>query len=63
MDDKEIDWDKIQTVDQLKIVVKLICASFGDGSTAKATISKSFFERADEETRKRVEAICKEKNI
>ena len=57
----EYDWDKIQTVDQLKIVVKLICASFGNGST-KATISKSFFERADEETRKRVEAICKEKN-
>ena len=61
MDDKEIDWDKIQTVDQLKIVVKLICAAFGNGST-KATISKSFFERADEETRKRIEAICKEKN-
>ena len=60
MDDKEIDWDKIQTVDQLKIVVKLMVAAFG-GST-KATISKSFFERSDEETRKRVEAICKEKN-
>ena len=61
MDDREIDWDKIQTVEQLKIVVKLICAAFGNGN-AKATISKSFFERADEETKKRVEAICKEKN-
>ena len=61
MDDREIDWDKIQTVEQLKIVVKLICAAFGNGST-KTTISKSFFERTDEKTRKRVEAICREKN-
>ena len=61
MDDREIDWDKVQTIDQLKIVVKFMVASLGGGST-KATISKSFFERADEETKKRVEAICKEKN-
>ena len=58
MNDKEIDWDKVQTVDQLKTVVKLIVGSLSGKS--KVTVDKSFFERANEETIKRVEAICKD---
>jgi hypothetical protein len=58
MNDKEIDWNKVQTVDQLKTVVKLLVNVFGGNS--KLTVNKSFFERANEETIKRVESICKE---
>ena len=41
MNDKEIDWDKVQTVDQLKTVVKLLVNAFGGNS--KLTVNKSFF--------------------
>jgi hypothetical protein len=58
MNDKEIDWNKVQTVDHLKTVVKLLVNAFGGNS--KLTVNKSFFERANEETIKRVESICKE---
>jgi hypothetical protein len=56
---KEIDWDKVQTVEQLKTVLKLIVIGFGGNSNLG--IASSFFDRANEETRKRVEQICKER--
>jgi hypothetical protein len=58
MNDKEVDWDKVQTVEQLKTVVRLIVNSFG--GSGKLFISYKYFDSASEETKKRLEAICKE---
>jgi hypothetical protein len=58
MNDREVDWGKVQTVEQLKTVVKLIVSSFG--GSGKLFISYTYFDSASEETKKRLEAICKE---
>lgn len=54
----EIDWDKVQTIEHLKTIVKLIVYAYGGSS--KIFVAESYFNSANETTKKRLEEICKE---
>jgi hypothetical protein len=54
----EIDWDKVQNVNQLKTVVRLIILGFG--GTDKISVNENYFKNATEGSKQRVMAICKD---